>query len=185
MVLACEKGEVQHSKRNTFLKQRFWKGLRSEKLKNNTKVTYESVATFEALRKKVRIEEDELKRDKGTKSVNSTEMTPEVTTQNQHTRTSLSRNSASTTPKTSKDQQTTMMNDMIRRLEEMQRELSNLKSDRYRETQRKEPEQQSRGLYSRGRNYGYGYGRRHDRYGRSRGRPYYRNMYIFLKYLYI
>ncbi|KAH3713361.1 hypothetical protein DPMN_073151 [Dreissena polymorpha] len=60
MVLACEKEEVQHSKRNILLKQISWKGLRSVKLKNNTRVTYE-VATFEALRKKVRIEEDELK----------------------------------------------------------------------------------------------------------------------------
>ncbi|KAH3713360.1 hypothetical protein DPMN_073150 [Dreissena polymorpha] len=57
------------------------------------------------------------------------------------------------------------------------RELSNLRSDRYRETQRKEHEQQSSSSYSRGRNYGYGYGRRHDGYGRSRGRPFYRNMY--------
>jgi len=179
MVLACEKEEVHHSKRNTLLKQRFWKGLRSEKLKNNTRVTYESMATFEALRKKVRIEEDELKRDKGTKSVKSTETTHEVTTQNQQTRTSSSRNSASTTPKTALDHQTTTMNDMLRRMEQMQRELSNLRSDRDRETQRRDPEQtqQSRGSYSRGRNYGYGYGRRQDGYGRARGRPYYRNRY--------
>lgn len=36
MVLAIEKGEVTIDKRNHILKQRFWKGLRNETLKNNS-----------------------------------------------------------------------------------------------------------------------------------------------------
>lgn len=63
MQLAIETGEISKVKKNSLLKQRFWKGLKSEKLRNNTRVTYESSANFEVLRKKARIEEEELKRN--------------------------------------------------------------------------------------------------------------------------
>jgi hypothetical protein len=61
--LAIETGEIPESKKNSLLKQRFWKGLKSEKLRNNTRVTYESAETFEILRRKARVEEDEMKRN--------------------------------------------------------------------------------------------------------------------------
>ncbi|XP_053379945.1 golgin subfamily A member 6-like protein 22 [Mercenaria mercenaria] len=62
MQMAVETGEIPERKKNALLKQRFWKGLKSEKLRNNTRVTYESDSTFEVLRKKARVEEDEIKR---------------------------------------------------------------------------------------------------------------------------
>lgn len=62
MQLAVEFGEILDSRKNALLKQRFWKGLASEKLRNNTRVTFESSATFEVLRKKTRMEEEEMKR---------------------------------------------------------------------------------------------------------------------------
>lgn len=63
MQLAIATGEIPESKKNSLLKQRFWKGLNNEKLRNNTRVTYESGEGFEVLRKKTRVEEEELKRN--------------------------------------------------------------------------------------------------------------------------
>ncbi|XP_053390372.1 golgin subfamily A member 6-like protein 24 [Mercenaria mercenaria] len=77
MQLAVETGEIPERKKNALLKQRFWKGLKSEKLRNNTRVTYESDSTFEVLRKKARVEEDEIKRT----SADARSMKP-VNTQN-------------------------------------------------------------------------------------------------------
>jgi hypothetical protein len=56
---AVEKGEISESKRESKLKERFWRGLYSEKLKNATRVSYESTDTFEKLRRKARLEEEE------------------------------------------------------------------------------------------------------------------------------
>jgi hypothetical protein len=62
MQMAIETGEIPETKKNSFMKHRFWKGLNNETLRNNTRVTFESSATFEDLRKKARQEEEELKR---------------------------------------------------------------------------------------------------------------------------
>ncbi|XP_052806571.1 trichohyalin-like [Mya arenaria] len=56
---AVEKGEIDEEKRDKKLKERFWRGLRSEKLRMTTRVAYESKDSFECLRRKARSEEEE------------------------------------------------------------------------------------------------------------------------------
>jgi len=53
------RGEIDESRRNSKLKERFWRGLYSEKLRTATRVSYESSASFEVLRRKARLEEEE------------------------------------------------------------------------------------------------------------------------------
>ena len=58
---AIEKGKVRKEERDATLRDQFWKSLRSERLKNATRVKYESLKSFEQLRKAVRAEESEMK----------------------------------------------------------------------------------------------------------------------------
>ena len=51
---AMEKGHVISEDRNYLLKDTFLRGLRSEKLKNATRVNFESISNFELLRRAVR-----------------------------------------------------------------------------------------------------------------------------------
>jgi len=57
--LAVDRGEIEESRRNSKLKERFWRGLYSEKLRTATRVSYESSDSFEVLRRKARLEEEE------------------------------------------------------------------------------------------------------------------------------
>lgn len=56
---AVDRGELDESRRDKKLKERFWRGLKSESLKMATRVSYESVGSFEVLRRKARQEEEE------------------------------------------------------------------------------------------------------------------------------
>ena len=58
---AIEKGKAREVERDTTLREQFWKSPRSERLKNATRVKYESLKSFEQLRKAVRAEENEMK----------------------------------------------------------------------------------------------------------------------------
>ena len=57
---AMEKGHVRSEDRNDLLKDTFWRGLRSEKLKNATRVNFVSISNFERLRREVREEENQI-----------------------------------------------------------------------------------------------------------------------------
>ena len=54
---AIEKGYVRKEQRNNMFKEQFWTALRSERLKNATRVKYEFTEDFELLRRAVRAEE--------------------------------------------------------------------------------------------------------------------------------
>ncbi|KAH3845463.1 hypothetical protein DPMN_087744 [Dreissena polymorpha] len=56
---AVNKGEIEERKRDNKLKERFWRGLNSEQLKAATRVSYESSDSFEKLKRKTRLEEEE------------------------------------------------------------------------------------------------------------------------------
>ncbi|KAH3749505.1 hypothetical protein DPMN_184003 [Dreissena polymorpha] len=56
---AVNKGEKEERKRDNKLKERFWRGLNSEQLKSATRVSYESNDSFEKLKRKTRLEEEE------------------------------------------------------------------------------------------------------------------------------
>ena len=58
---AIEKGKAREEDRDSTLREQFWKSLRSERLKNATRVKYENIESFELLRKAVRAEENEIK----------------------------------------------------------------------------------------------------------------------------
>ncbi|XP_053380313.1 trichohyalin-like [Mercenaria mercenaria] len=57
---AIEKGHIKEEQREDMLKARFWRHLYSEDLKNATRLSFETPKSFEELRRKVRIEENEM-----------------------------------------------------------------------------------------------------------------------------
>ena len=57
---AIDKGYVRNEDKNNMLKEQFWTALRSERLKNATRVKYEFTDDFETLRSSVRTEEQEM-----------------------------------------------------------------------------------------------------------------------------
>lgn len=57
---AIEKGHIRKDEKNDMLRTKFWKSLRSERLKNATRVHFETVSSFELLRRAVRAEEHEM-----------------------------------------------------------------------------------------------------------------------------
>lgn len=57
---------MKEEDKDDILRQKFWRGLRSEKLKNATRVQFECITKFEMLRSAVRAEENEIKRASGT-----------------------------------------------------------------------------------------------------------------------
>ena len=59
---AIDKGHVKDEEKDDRLRQKFWRGLRSEKLRNATRLQFESIKNFEMLRSAVRAEESEMKR---------------------------------------------------------------------------------------------------------------------------
>ena len=62
---AVQKGHVKVEDKNDMLRTKFWRSLRSDRLKNATRVHYESITKFEMLRRAVREEEHELKISSG------------------------------------------------------------------------------------------------------------------------
>ena len=60
------KGHVKEEDKDGRLRQKFWRGLRSEKLKNATRVQFECITKFEMLRSAVRAEENEIKQASST-----------------------------------------------------------------------------------------------------------------------
>ena len=62
-----EKGHIRPEEKNDLLKDIFWRGLRSEKMKNATRVHFESISNFELLRRAVREEENQIAINTGIK----------------------------------------------------------------------------------------------------------------------
>ena len=62
---AVDKGHVKKEATNTMLKNRFWKGLRNEKLKNRTQIHYVNIDDYQELLSRVREEESEMKLNPG------------------------------------------------------------------------------------------------------------------------
>ncbi|MEW8545075.1 MAG: hypothetical protein AB2693_16240, partial [Candidatus Thiodiazotropha sp.] len=58
---AMDKGHIKQEEKNDMLREKFWRALRSDRLKNATRVHYESITNFELLRRAVRAEEHEMK----------------------------------------------------------------------------------------------------------------------------
>lgn len=58
---AIDKGHVKWTQKEEMLKTRFWRHLYSEELRNATRMYYETTDDFESLRRKVRMEESEIK----------------------------------------------------------------------------------------------------------------------------
>ena len=65
MKLAVDKGHVKAESTNKMLKNRFWKGLRSERLKNATRIHFFNTDEYQELLSRVREEENEMKLNAG------------------------------------------------------------------------------------------------------------------------
>ena len=62
---AIDKGYIKKEEKNDLLKEQFWRSLKSEKLKNATRVHYNTISSFELLRREVRTEEEEMYKSTG------------------------------------------------------------------------------------------------------------------------
>ena len=62
---AVDKGHVKQEATNNMLKNRFWKGLRTEKLKNRTQIHFINIDDYQELLSRVREEENEMKLNPG------------------------------------------------------------------------------------------------------------------------
>ena len=58
---AIEKGKVRREDRDEMQRNKFWRSLRNEKLKMTTRIDFQTIKSFDLLRKKVRAEEYEMK----------------------------------------------------------------------------------------------------------------------------
>ena len=56
---------MKKEEKNALLKEQSWRQLRSERLKNTTRVHYNTISRFELLRREVRREENEMKKSPG------------------------------------------------------------------------------------------------------------------------
>ena len=65
MQKAIDKGYAKQEEKNDLLKEQFWRSLKREKLKNATRVHYNTISSFELLRREVRAEENEMKKTAG------------------------------------------------------------------------------------------------------------------------
>ena len=62
---AVDKRHVRQAEKNDMLRNKFWKSLRSDRLKNATRTKFETLTEFDMLRKAVRAEEHEKKVQSG------------------------------------------------------------------------------------------------------------------------
>ena len=62
---AIDKGHTRIEEKDHLLKEKFWRCLRSERLKNATQIYYHTMDSFELLRRKVRAEEYEMEVKRG------------------------------------------------------------------------------------------------------------------------
>ena len=62
---AVDKGHVRQAEKNDMLRNKFWKSLRSDRLKNATRTKFETLTEFDMLRRAVRAEEHEMKVQSG------------------------------------------------------------------------------------------------------------------------
>ena len=105
---AIIKGHVKVEDKNDMLRNNFWKHLRSDKLKNATRVHFESISNFELLRRAVRAEEYEIKVNTGI--------------QHQPTRTEVKCEE--------KDKEDSKMDALINRLASLEKEMKEIRKNR-------------------------------------------------------
>ena len=105
---AIIKGHVKLEDKNDMLRNNFWKHLRSDKLKNATRVHFESISNFELLRRAVRAEEYEIKVNTGI--------------QHQPTRTEVKCEE--------KDKEDSKMDALINRLASLEKEMKEIRKNR-------------------------------------------------------
>ena len=84
---AVIKGNVKDSDTNEMLKNIFWKNLRNDRLKNATRAKFESIQSFDLLRRAVRAEEYDMKMNKN--SVQPPQIKQEQDHENKQEETSL------------------------------------------------------------------------------------------------
>lgn len=70
---AKEKGHVNEERKDQMLRDKFWRSLYDQNLKNATKIYHQSLTSFEKLQQKVRAEENEMKESEAKKQQTATE----------------------------------------------------------------------------------------------------------------
>ncbi|XP_045206361.2 trichohyalin-like [Mercenaria mercenaria] len=108
---AIEKGHIQESQKDEMLKTRFWRQLYNEDLKNATRMYFETARTFEELRRKVRIEENEMK----------SALEEPIREEKLHT---LKR-------QTETHEQMTVLQDLVERMKQLETEISKTRETEY------------------------------------------------------
>ncbi|XP_053406671.1 trichohyalin-like [Mercenaria mercenaria] len=108
LLLASNKRQIPEKERNAMLKDKFWRSLYNQEIKNATRNSFESSDSFEVLRRKARAEENEMKLTKQRK---------------QHTETKLA-----TSSETEKSED--MLAKLMRKMEDFEKKLQDIKEDK-------------------------------------------------------
>ena len=122
---AIEKGHVTPLQKNSMLKTKFWRSLYNTELKNATRVHFESIDSFELLRRKVRAEEYEMAINK-----TATEKSLKAEDKNQSSTSSTLKLTSSNKVEAQQqlvqqDQNTKLLKDLMKRLESLESKMSN------------------------------------------------------------
>ena len=122
---AIEKGHVTPLQKNSMLKTKFWRSLYNTELKNATRVHFESIDSFELLRRKVRAEEYEMAINKI-----ATEKSLKAEDKNQSSTSSTLKLTPSNKVEAQQqlvqqDQNTKLLKDLMKRLESLESKMSN------------------------------------------------------------
>ncbi|XP_053376875.1 trichohyalin-like [Mercenaria mercenaria] len=157
---ALERGEIEESRKDKKLKERFWRGLRSEKIKLTTRSSYESSDSFDILRRKARIEEMEMK-------LESSSVKPEKEKASQETKTATEEIKVCQ-PLHKTDETKGKMDQLLKKMEELEREIREVK--RNQQTENLDRGRDAYGYTPKYGSYNEGYRRRGaGRYGYRRG----------------
>ena len=126
---AVERNEIDEDRKESKLKERFWRGLEDAHLRMNTRSSFESKDSFDTLRKKARIEELEMRIERKRQQPKEDNQTSHTSDQKsvEATHQPIRRTSSS-------DNNESKLDLILNKMKEMEQEIKTLKETEYRQT---------------------------------------------------
>ena len=138
---AIDKGHVSPEQKNTMLKTKFWRALYSTELKNATRVHFESIESFELLRRKVRAEENKMATNKSATNKDSPPIANPIKRESTKDKNATTSTSTAQHQPVLQDPNTKLLRDLAKRMEAMEKTLESFSKSRtyYRRWQDRKP----------------------------------------------
>ena len=127
---AIDKGHVSPEQKNTMLKTKFWRALYSTELKNATRVHFESIESFELLRRKVRAEEYEMATNKSATNKDSLPIANPIKSESTKDKSATTSTSTAQHQPVLQDPNTKLLRDLAKRMEAMEKTLESFSKSR-------------------------------------------------------